>query len=131
MLRGHTVGIGALLAGGREMEIEDEVPVEPFEGISFENPAHLRLMVRYAQGWLELRGSVTGHASAPCDVCLEPVSFDVRANIDERLNPFGGEREPFEEENVLAGDRLDVGDLARQVLLSTLPMGVRCEQHAL
>lgn len=132
MLRGHTVVIGGLLAGGRTMEVEDEVPIEPFEGISFPKPARVRLTIGYGHGWLEVTGSVDARASADCDVCLEPVEFDVRADIDERLDPFGGgEGGPLSEGNVLAGDRLDVGDLARQVVLSALPMGVRCEQHSI
>jgi uncharacterized protein len=132
MLRGHTVVIGALLAGGRTMEVEDEVPIESFEGISFAQPARVRLTLQYRQGWLEATGSVDARASAACDVCLDPVEFDVRADIDERFDPYGSVEEgPLAESNVLAGDRLDVGDLARQVLLSALPMGVRCGQHSI
>jgi hypothetical protein len=132
MLRGHTVVIGGLLAGGRTMEVEDEVPIESFEGISFPKPALVRLTIAYRQGWLEVAGRVDARASAACDVCLEPVEFDVGADIDERFDPFGNvETGPLSESNVLNGDRLDVGDLARQVLLSALPMGVRCEQHAI
>jgi uncharacterized metal-binding protein YceD (DUF177 family) len=127
----HRVEIGGLLSGGRTMEIEDEVPIEPFEGIVFERPAQVRLTLRYAQGWLELRGSVSGSASAPCDVCLAPVAFEVRSDVDERIDPTGDrEADPFGESNVLTGSRLDVADLAQQVLLSALPMGVRCEQHS-
>ncbi len=124
----HKVEIGGLLSGGRSMDVEDEVPIEPFEGIAFEEPARVRLTMRYAQGWLEVRGSVQARAAAACDICLEPVEFDVRADVEERLDP-SGDRELFGESNVLAGSRLDVADLAQQVLLSALPMGVRCEQH--
>jgi uncharacterized metal-binding protein YceD (DUF177 family) len=127
----HRVEIGGLLSGGRAMDVEDEITIEPFEGIAFERPARVRLQLRYAQGALEVRGVVNARARAECDVCLAPVEFDVRADLDERLDPSGnGEADPFGENNVVRGSRLDVADLAQQVLLSALPMGVRCEQHS-
>lgn len=128
----HTVEIAGVLTGGRTMEVEDEIPIEPFEGIVFEKPARVDVHLRYAQGWLEVRGAVTAEGLGACDVCLRPVSLPVRADVDERLDPnLGRQADPFGESNVLVGSRFDVADLARQVLLSTLPMGVRCEHHAL
>lgn len=113
------------------MEIEDDVPIERFEGIVFEDPASVRLEVRAADGWVEVRGSIDARATAECDVCLEPVAFDVRADVDERLDPSHDRgSDPFGEANVISGTRLDVGDLAQQVVLSALPMGVRCPRHS-
>ena len=42
------------------------------------------------------------------------------------IRASGGEDDPFGESNVLTGSRLDVADLAQQVVLSVLPMGLRC-----
>lgn len=132
MVRGHTVDFSGLLAGGgRSIDVADEVPIEAFEGIRFEQPAKVRLELRYAQGWLETRGSIDARATGGCDVCLEPVEFDVHVDVDERFDPnVGREAEPFGESNVIVGGRIDVEDLARQVVLSALPMGVRCGQHS-
>jgi hypothetical protein len=58
---------------------------------------------------------------------LEEVDVAVHADVDERLDPNAGrENDPFDENNVLTGTRLDVADLAQQVLLSEMPMGLRC-----
>ena len=128
MVTSHQVDVGGLLAGGRQvMQVEDDVPIEPFEGITFERPAHVRLELRGSEGWLQVEGVVDARASGACDVCLEPVEFDVHVDVDERLDPSAGrETDPFGESNVLMGMRLDVADLAQQVVLSALPMGVRC-----
>jgi len=131
LVRGHIVDIGGVLAPSRNvLEVEDEVPIESFEGIVFERPAAVRLGLRSADGWLEVGGTVDAHATAECDVCLEPVAFDVHVDVDERLDPHGDrDADPFGESNVLVGTRFDVADLAQQVVLSALPMGVRCPQH--
>ncbi len=112
------------------MEIEDEVPIESFEGIIFERPAQVRLVLKSLDGWLEVRGTIAAQAQAECDVCLERVEFDVHVNADERFDPHGDRgADPFGEGNVVAGTRFDVADLAQQVVLSALPMGVRCPRH--
>ena len=54
------------------------------------------------------------------------ISRPVHADIDERLDPKIGEDDPFGENNVLTGSRLDIADLAQQLLLSEMPMGLRC-----
>lgn len=109
------------------MQVEDDVPIEPFEGITFEHPAQVRLELRSLEGWLQVEGTIDARATGACDVCLEPVGFDVHVDVDERLDPSAGrDADPFGESNVLTGTRLDVADLAQQVVLSVLPMGVRC-----
>ncbi|MGH7736930.1 MAG: YceD family protein [Candidatus Tyrphobacter sp.] len=131
MIPGHNVDVGALLSGGPSLEVEDEVPVESFEGLRFERPAHVRLEIRYVNGWLEVDGAVDARAEGDCDICLDPVGFDVHGDVDERFDPRGDrDSDPFGEANVVSGGRFDVGDLSRQVLLSTLPMGVRCPRHS-
>jgi uncharacterized protein len=128
MVRGHSVDITGLLSGSHQvMQVEDEVPIDSFEGIVFGRPARVRLRLRPADGDLEVRGSVDAHAVGVCDACLAPIEFDVQGNVDERLDLSpGGSADPFGDSNVLVGDRLDVADLAQQVVLSALPMGVRC-----
>jgi len=128
MVRSHKVDIGGLLAGGHQrMLITDEVPIEAFEGITFPDPAQVRLELSYADRMLVATGSVDVHAVGACDSCLEPVERDVHVDVNERLDPWvGRENDPFGESNVFTGTRLDVADLAQQLVLSVLPMGVRC-----
>ena len=128
MARSHKVDISGLLGGGRQlMLVEDEVPIEDFEGISFRSPAQVHLELRYVDRMLHLVGTVDARAEGACDSCLEDVEVPVHADVDERIDPNSGrDDDPFGENNVLTGSRLDVADLAQQLVLSELPMGVRC-----
>jgi uncharacterized metal-binding protein YceD (DUF177 family) len=114
MDRSHKVDIGGLLGGGRQLLlVDDEVPIEPFEGISF----------------LE-SGAIDAVARGQCVSCLEDIERDVHVEVDERLDPMAGrDEDPFGESNVLTGARLDVADLAQQNVLSVLPMGLRCMEE--
>lgn len=128
MARPHTVDIQGLLSGnGQVLRLEDDVPMEPFEGITFPRPAHVELTVKCADRILLVEGTVTAEAEGDCDACLEPVSRPVEVDVGERLDPeIDRSDDPFGEGNVLVDGRLDVADLARQVVLTVLPMGLRC-----
>ncbi len=130
MDRSHRVDISGLLAGSRQvMLVADEVPIEPFEGIVFPEPAIVRLELRQADHMLAVDGSVDAEVRGQCDACLDDVERKVHVDVDERLDPSQGrESNPFGESNVLTGERLDVADLAQQVVVSALPMGLRCRQ---
>jgi uncharacterized protein len=57
------------------------------------------------------------------------VDLRVHVDVDERLDPtHGREEDPFGDSNVLTGQRLDVADLAQQIVLSALPLGLRCKE---
>jgi uncharacterized protein len=111
------------------MAVTDEVPIEPFEGVVFPEPARVQLELREADRMLAVQGSVDARVHGPCDACLEDVDLQVHVDVDERLDPSRGrDEEPFGESNVLTGERLDVADLAQQMVLSVLPMGLRCKE---
>ena len=56
--------------------------------------------------------------------------MQVHVDVDERLDPTKGrDEDPFGESNVLTGQRLDVADLAQQIVLSVLPLGLRCKRR--
>jgi uncharacterized protein len=131
MARSHKVDIGGLLAGGRQlMLVDDEVPIEAFEGITFPDPARIQLELRCVDRMLAIAGGVDARAAGRCDSCLEDVDYEIHVDVDERLDPSNGrDGDPFGESNVLTGSRLDVADLAQQVVLSVLPMGLRCSDH--
>jgi uncharacterized protein len=128
MDRSHKVDISGLLAGSRQlMLVEDEVPLEPFEGIDFPGAARVELELRSADRMLAVAGKVDVQAHGECDGCLEEVVERVQVDVDERFDPsHGREQDPFGESNVLVGGRLDVADLAQQMVVSALPMGLRC-----
>ena len=128
MDRSHRIDIGGLLGGGRQrMVVEDEVPIEPFEGIEFPAPARVHLELRYADRMLTIEGTIDAVVRGQCVSCLEDIDREVHVDVDERLDPLvGRDADPFGDSNVLTGDRLDVADLAQQNVLSVLPMGLRC-----
>ncbi|HEY2555162.1 MAG TPA: DUF177 domain-containing protein [Candidatus Cybelea sp.] len=130
MDRSHKVDISGLLTGGRQlMAIDDEVRIEPFEGLAFPEPVRIALELRQADGMLAIEGSVDARVRGGCDACLEDVDLRVHIDVDERLDPtHGREEDPFGDSNVLTGQRLDVADLAQQIVLSALPLGLRCKE---
>ncbi len=131
MAQTHKVDISGLLGAGRQlMLVDDEVPIEEFEGISFPAPAEVHLELRYVDRLLHIVGSVDVRARGACDACLEDVDMQVHADVDERVDPqTGRDDDPFGESNVLTGSRLDVADFVQQLVLSELPMGLRCSDN--
>ena len=66
-------------------------------------------------------------AHGECDSCLDDVDREVHVDVDERFDPsLTRDDDPFGESNVMTGDRLDVADFVQQLVLSMLPMGLRC-----
>jgi uncharacterized protein len=126
----HKVDVGGLLAGsGQRLLVDDEIQLLPFEGMSFPGPARVHLEARSVDRELEITGSVDVTVQGECDACLEAVERSMQVEIEERLDPsVGREADPFGEGNVLTGGRLDVADLTQQVLLSALPLGLRCKE---
>ena len=130
MSQSHKVDVSGLLAGGRQVvEVEDQVPIESFEGIEFPGSATLHVQLRYVDRLLHIVGSVDASVHGECDSCLDDVDREIHVDIDERLDPHASQDDPFGESNVLAGSRLDVADLAQQLVLSELPMGLRCSDE--
>ena len=131
MDRSHRVDISGLLAGSRQiMAIDDEVPMEPFEGIDFRSRSKSSWnSAKPMACWPSRAASMRGR-TVQCDACLEDVDLRVHVEVDERLDPsHGRDVDPFGESNVLTGERLDVADLAQQSLVSALPMGLRCSEE--
>lgn len=130
MNRSHTVDINGLLGGARQtMLVDDQVPIQPFEGATFPEPARVHLELRYVDRLLHIEGTADARVHGECDKCLDDVERDVHADIDERIDPdHNRDDDPFGESNVLVNGRLDIADLAQQVLLSEMPMGIRCKE---
>ncbi len=130
MGRSHKVDIGGLLSGGRQvLVVDDGIPIESFEGIEFPHEALVHLEVRFRDQLLDIGGTVDVQARGECSRCLEDVVRDVHVDLDERLNlSTDGDADPFGESNVVHGERLDVADLAMQLVYSALPLGLVCKE---
>jgi uncharacterized protein len=130
MARSHKIDISGLLAGsGQVLLVDDGVPIEAFEGTDFPEPAGVHLALRYADHLLHIEGSIDARARGECVSCLEEVERPVHVDVDERFDPHARAEDPFAESNVLTGSRLDVADLAQQLVLSEMPMGLRCGEE--
>ena len=122
-----------MLAGGRSRLVVDEhVRLEPFEGITFPEPARVHLDLHAAGDMLEVLGAVDVGIRGECGRCLGEVRRELHVDVDEQLD-VGAEAQgdPFGPSNVLTGDRLDVRDLAMQLVVSSIPMGLLCSEECL
>ena len=131
MASSYKVDIGGLLAGGRQRIVLDQpVELDPFEGVRFPQPARVHLNVQTTGEVLEITGTVEAAFEAECDRCLEPVQRGMTIEVDEQLDAgTDAKKDPFGPGNVLTGDRLDVKDLATQVVCSAIPLAVVCAEN--
>lgn len=129
----HKIDVGSLLAGGQHrIAVDQRVALEPFEGVTFPEPAHVQLTIAGRPEMLEIAGSIDVVARGECDRCLGAVDRQMHLPVDERIpvEP-DGPADPFSESNVLTGQRLDVADLTAQLVCSTVPMGRLCSESCL
>lgn len=109
------------------MRLEQAVQLDPFEGWSFPQPAVVALEIHGLERLLEVVGTIDVEAHGECDRCLESVRQPMHIDVEEELEPKAALKDdPFSESNVLSGDRLDVADLTRQLVLSAAPFAVLC-----
>jgi len=126
----HKIDVGGLLAGNRQrLVVEDQVPLAPFEGVEFPEPAAVHLEMHATGELLEIEGTVQAKLRTQCVRCLAEVENEMRVPVGEQVEARPGlQNGPFEESNILAGDRLDVADLTTQLVCSAIPMGLLCKE---
>jgi uncharacterized protein len=125
----NTIDVGPLLGPGRRtIAVDSTIDVPPFEDLRFPKPAHVVLELRGADQGIRIEGTIEATAVGECRRCLAEIELPLHLEIDERVAP-GEETDPLAESNVLAGERLDLGDLVRQLTLTALPMGVLCSEE--
>ncbi len=130
MASSHKVDIGALLAGGRQrLSVDQQVALEPFEGITFPEPARVHLDMHSTGDMLEIAGTIDVGVHSECNRCLGEVDRAMHVDVDEQLSTDGeAQTDPFAESNVLTGDRLNVDDLTTQLVCSAVPLGMLCAE---
>ena len=131
MASSYKVDIGGLLAGGRQRLVLDQtVELEPFEGVRFPQPARVHLNVQSTGDMLEISGNIEAKYEGECDRCLGAVSRTMEIEVDEQLDTGADSaKDPFGPGNVLTGDRLDIKDLATQLVCSAIPLTLVCAQN--
>lgn len=130
MASAHKIDVGGLLSGNRQrMVVDDRVALAPFEGVEFPEPAAVHLDLHASGFLLEIAGSVDTKLRSVCVRCLGEIEERMHVSVDEQVEGRPGLQDgPFGESNVLAGDRLDVADLAAQLVCSAIPIGLLCKE---
>ena len=115
--------------GRRTIAVDADVAVPDFEDLHFSKPAHVVLELRGVDRAIRVEGAIDADVTAECRRCLEEVAVPIHVEVDERLAP-DEKGVPLSEINVLVGERLDLGDLVRQLTTTALPMlGVLCSEE--
>lgn len=129
----HSIDISGLLGGGRgRLLVDERIPVEPFEGMRFPERARVRLELFASGGMLEIAGTVEARAIGQCGRCLDEVSTAMEVDVSERFVVGAqAQDDPLGEGNVVRDERLDLGDLANQIVCSAVPLGVLCSETCL
>jgi uncharacterized metal-binding protein YceD (DUF177 family) len=127
---GHKIDVGGLLAGNRRpLVVDDRVPVAPFEGVNFPEAAVVHLELQASGELLEIKGTIDVPLHSECARCLEAVADRMHVKVDEQVEAGANLQDgPFGESNVLTGGRLDVADLAAQLICSAIPIGLLCKE---
>ncbi|MFN2450091.1 MAG: DUF177 domain-containing protein [Candidatus Baltobacteraceae bacterium] len=131
MASSYKVDIGGLLAGGRQqLALDQQVELEPFEGVRFPQPARVHLNVCASGEVLEISGTIEAKYESECDRCLGGLERTMELEVDEQLDAGpDAQADPFGPSNVLTGDRLDVRDLATQLVCSAIPLTLTCAEN--
>ena len=124
--KGTRIGIASVLHTGRELDVSEAISLPDFASFQFPHPLDVALRIRRVAGGLELRGTLAGLVAGECARCLESVALPVHVDVNERFDPGSDPGNPLGEGNVLAGDELDLQDLARQLIDSALPIVLLC-----
>lgn len=122
------IDVGVVLGAGRELELHQTIRLPDFESFSFPTPADVNLTARRLGDGLELEGTVDTAVVGACGRCLNDVRLPLHLDINECLEIPRGPSDPLGENNVLAGDQLDLPDLVRQLIDSALPIVLLCEE---
>jgi len=127
----NVVDIGGLLNGGRRVvEVRQEVVLEPFDGWSFPSAATVQLEIRAVARLVDITGVIDVEAAGQCDRCLREISTAMHVDVREQFEAAATfQDDPFDEGNVLRGERLDVADLSRQLVDSAVPFAVLCDPN--
>jgi uncharacterized protein len=125
----NTVDVGPLLGPGRRtITVDSQIDVPDFDDLRFVEPARVALELRGVDRGIRISGTIDATVVADCRRCLGEVTIPLHLGVDERVAP-SEEQDPLAESNVLAGERLDLGDFVRQLTTTSLPMGALCSEE--
>ncbi len=121
------VDVGPVLMAGQPLVLDVEVAIPDFGAYRFAEPARVVLDVARLGSGVRLEGTVDAIWSGQCDRCLDDIRGSLHLDIDEQFEP-GQAEAALADSNVLDGQLLDVVDLIRQLVDSTLPISLLCAE---
>jgi DUF177 domain-containing protein len=121
------VDVGAVLAAGRPLDLDEEVGVPAFGSYTFPQPARVALEIRRLGTGVEVEGTIDAVWTGECDRCLGEVGRPLHIEVAEQFSS-ADEPMPFADNNVFEGQLLDVADLVRQLIDSALPIALLCSE---
>jgi uncharacterized protein len=126
---GFQVNVADLLhRPGARRRVELSGSVEPFRVVDTSVAADAVVEVDANLEWVTEGVLATGSASAPwiavCRRCVAAVEGRVEVTFQELFEPQARDGESYP----LRGDRIDLGPLAREVLLLSLPLAPLCRE---
>ncbi|MBV8150381.1 MAG: DUF177 domain-containing protein [Candidatus Eremiobacteraeota bacterium] len=124
------IDVGPLWGPGRRtIAIEADVTLPDSEGLAFTKAPHVVLELHGVDRAVRVEGTIDADLTAECRRCLDDVPLSLHVDVDERI-AADEQGDPFAESNVLAGERLNLGDLVRQLTTAALPMvGALCSEE--
>ena len=125
MARSHKVDISGLLAGSRQrMLLDDEVSDRAVSRESNSRAGRVHLELHCVDRLLHIEGTVDVRAHGACDSCLEDVdAAGARRRRRTARSADGATTTRSARATCSTGDRLDVADLAQQLVLSDIADG--------
>jgi uncharacterized protein len=119
------VDVGPVLTAGQPLALEVEVAIPDFGAYRFAEPAEVNFDVSQLGRGIRVDGTIDAVWTGSCDRCLEDIRQSLHLDVDEPLEPAQAEA-PLADNNVLVGQILDLGDLVRQLVDSSLPISLLC-----
>jgi len=119
------VDVGAVLTAGQPLALDVEVDIPEFAAHRFAKPARVVLEVTPLGRGIRVDGAIDAVWNGTCDRCLEDIQGPLHLDVDEQFDSSQGDS-PLGDNNVLSGQLLDVVDLVRQLVDSSLPISLLC-----
>jgi uncharacterized protein len=119
------VDVGPVLTAGQVLALDVEVAVPDFGAVRFAEPARVVLDVAPLGRGVRLEGTIDAIWLGQCDRCLDDIQGALHLTVDEQFEP-GQPEAALADSNVLDGQLLDVVDLVRLLVDSTLPISLLC-----
>jgi uncharacterized protein len=121
------IDLSLLQSGAKRITVQEHITLPDVGVYRFLNGADIQLNIENLGGAVDAYGNATLVYTSSCDRCLEDYSAPLVVNIDEHL-AMSSSSDPLSDNNVIQEGKMDVGDLARQLVSAELPYVSLCRE---